>query len=73
MARYEYRIIEHKPAGGRTAQISERINAMAEEGWEPFMMSGSDDVTIMLRRPMRAAVASVDAAPGPAPAVSDED
>ena len=50
MATYEYRIIEHKPAGGRTAQISERINAMAEEGWEPFMMSGADDLTIMMRR-----------------------
>ena len=62
MTTYEYRIIEHKPAGGRTTLISERINGMAEEGWEPFMMSGTAEVTIMLRRPK----APAGAAPTPA-------
>jgi hypothetical protein len=69
---YEYRI-EHKPAGGRMASVAERVNAMAEEGWEPFMMSGGEDLTIMLRRAKRPGVPSVDAAREPAPAVSDED
>jgi hypothetical protein len=69
---YEYHL-EHKPAGGRMVSVQERLNRMAEEGWEPFMMSGGDDLTIILRRPRRAGVPSVEAAPGPAPAVSDED
>ncbi len=49
---YEY-WLEHKPAGGRMESVKERINRMAAEGWEPFMMSGSDDLTVMLRRPKR--------------------
>jgi hypothetical protein len=51
MASYEYRV-EHKPAGGRMQQINDRLNALAEEGWEPIMMSGGDDLSVMLRRPL---------------------
>lgn len=71
MATYEYHI-EHKPAGGRMEQITKRLNAMAEEGWEPFMMSGGDDLTIMLRRARR----QVATAPMPSDQIavtSDED
>jgi hypothetical protein len=66
MATYEY-WLEHKPAGGRMESIKERINKMATEGWEPFLMSGSDDLTIMLRRPRRETPAVPAQAP-PAPA-----
>jgi len=52
MPLYEYRL-EHKPAGGRIAQITDRLNALAEEGWEPYLMSGGEDLTILLRRPRR--------------------
>jgi hypothetical protein len=52
MALYEYRL-EHKPAGGRIAQITDRLNALAEEGWEPYLMSGGEELTILLRRPRR--------------------
>ena len=51
---YEY-WLEHKPAGGRMESVKERINKMAAEGWEPFMMSGADDLTIMMRRAKREA------------------
>jgi hypothetical protein len=54
MAEYEYRL-EHKPAGGRVSQTAERLNALAEEGWEPVMMSGGEELVILLRRPKRQA------------------
>lgn len=50
MAAYEYRV-EHKPAGGRMGQINDRLDSLAEQGWEPILMSGSDDLNILLRRP----------------------
>lgn len=52
MSQYEYRL-EHKPAGGRVSQTAERLNGLADEGWEPIMMSGGDDLVILLRRPKR--------------------
>lgn len=52
MPLYEYRL-EHKPAGGRIAQVAERLNALAEDGWEPYLMSGGEELTILLRRPRR--------------------
>ncbi|HEY3398533.1 MAG TPA: hypothetical protein VGM19_12835 [Armatimonadota bacterium] len=59
---YEYRV-EHKPAGSRMGQINDRLATLTEEGWEPFMMSGADDLAIMLRRVKPAAAPAAPAAP----------
>ncbi len=50
MAKYEYRIVQSQ-AGAAIAHLNERINTMAEEGWEPIFMSGSETVNVMMRRP----------------------
>ena len=50
MAKYEYRIL-HMPTTSISV-LNERVNADAAEGWSPILMSGNDQVNIMLRRPI---------------------
>ena len=64
MAQYEYRV-EHKPAGGRVAQINDRLASLAAEDWEPILMTGDGELYILLKRPARAG--------GPAPAGGPEE
>ena len=64
MAQYEYRV-EHKPAGGRVAQINDRLASLAAEDWEPILMTGDGELYILLKRPARGS--------GPAPAGGPEE
>ena len=49
--KFEYHVIQ-MAAGGRIGQFNDRITALVEEGWEPFLMSGDTSITIMMRRPV---------------------
>jgi len=51
---YEYRVVQ-SAAGTAVGHLNDRINAMAEEGWEVMLMSGSETVNILMRRPKAAA------------------
>ena len=62
MAAFEYRV-EHRPAGTRMGPLNERIEGLVAEGWEPIMMTGDNEVYIMMRRPQP--VAAPQAAPQP--------
>jgi len=50
MAKYEYRIL-HMPTTSISV-LNERLNSDAEGGWNPILMSGSEHVNILLRRPV---------------------
>ena len=54
MAAFEYRI-EHRPAGTRMGPMNDRLEGLVEEGWEPIMMAGDNELYIMMRRPKREA------------------
>lgn len=49
MATYEYRVIQ-SAAGAPVSHLNERINAMAEEGWEVIGISGDSTVNVIMRR-----------------------
>jgi hypothetical protein len=49
MPKYEYRVVTGGTAA--IAHLNERINAMAEEGWEVVTISGNETVNVLLRRP----------------------
>ena len=49
MPRYEYRVVQGG-AGAAITHLNDRINAMAEEGWEVVMISGSEIVNVLMRR-----------------------
>jgi hypothetical protein len=66
MAAYEYRV-EHRPAGTRMGPLNERLETQGEEGWEPIMMTGDNELYIMMRRPKREV--AVQPAPMAAPVV----
>jgi len=51
MVDYEYRVL-HMPTTSISV-LNERVNADAQDGWEPYMMSGSDFINIVMRRPIR--------------------
>ena len=51
MDKWEYRIL-HMPTTSISV-LNERVNNDARDGWEPFMMSGTDFVNIVMRRPAR--------------------
>ncbi len=50
MAKYEYRIL-HMPTTSISV-LNERLNNDAADGWSPILMSGNDQLNIMLRRPL---------------------
>ncbi len=50
---WEYNVLQ-MAATGRSTHLAERLNQMADEGYEPFMVSGDETITIVLRRPRRA-------------------
>ena len=59
---YEYRLLQ-LPEGGSVARANEQIRRLADEGWEPLLMSGDAQVSILLRRePDIAGVAMAEAA-----------
>ena len=45
---HEYVLLKFR--AGTLSHITERINQHAEEGYEPIMMSGDENTTILLRR-----------------------
>ena len=45
---YEYVLL--KFAAGTLAHMTERINQHAEDGYEPILMCGDEQTTILLRR-----------------------
>jgi len=47
---WEYNVLQ-MAVSGRSTHLAERLNQMAEEGFEPFMSNGDATVTILLRRP----------------------
>lgn len=64
---YEYMIVQ-MAAGGRITHLNERLHSMVAEGWEPFLMTGDNSVSVMMRRPIKAAGQAPAAAPAaPAP------
>jgi hypothetical protein len=50
---WEYSVLQ-MAASGRSTHLAERLNQMAEEGFEPFISSGDETITILLRRPKQA-------------------
>ena len=57
MAQFEYQIVEQ--AGGRISHLNERVMQLANEGWEPTMMTGtSPHVSLLMRRPAPAQAAA---------------
>lgn len=48
MGKYEYRIL-HMPTTSISV-LNERLNVDAESGWSPILMSGNENVNILLRR-----------------------
>jgi hypothetical protein len=56
--------------------LNDRLDGLTAEGWEPIMMSGDNELYIMLRRPRVAAPASAEVRTAEAQEVmpiSDED
>ena len=49
MPKYEYRVVQSS-AGAAIGHLNDRINQMAEEGWEVVGISGSETVNILMRR-----------------------
>lgn len=49
---WEYNLLQM--ASGRSTHMAERINQMAEEGFEPFLVCGDATITVFLRRPREA-------------------
>ena len=66
---YEYRLLQ-LPEGGSVARANEQIRRLADEGWEPLLMSGDAQVSILLRRQLdiAGAVLAEAAATAEAPA-----
>lgn len=58
---WEYSVLQ-MAAAGRSTHLAERLNQMAEEGFEPFMSSGDETVTIILRRPKQAEAGAAEQA-----------
>lgn len=54
MAQYEYRVVQGG-GGAAIAHLNDRINAMAEEGWEVVAIAGEEVVNVLMRRPKEAA------------------
>lgn len=50
MPKYEYRVVQ-SAAGAAIGHLNDRVNTMAEEGWEAVTISGSDTVNVLMRRP----------------------
>ena len=46
---WEYTILQM--AAGRSSHMSDRINQLGEEGFEPYMLVGDTTITLLLRRP----------------------
>ncbi len=46
---WEYTILQM--AAGRSTHMSDRINQLCHEGFEPFMLTGDATVTLIMRRP----------------------
>jgi hypothetical protein len=46
---WEYTILQM--AAGRSTHMSDRINQLCEEGFEPHMLTGDTTVTLIMRRP----------------------
>jgi hypothetical protein len=63
VTKYEYRVVQ-STAGAPLGHLNDRLNAMAEEGWEVVAISGAETVNVLMRRPKSEAQA---AAPQPAP------
>jgi len=49
VAMYEYRVLQ-SAASAPISHLNERINAMAEEGWEVIGISGDTTVNVIMRR-----------------------
>ena len=46
---WEYTILQMQ--SGRSTHLSERLNQLCAEGFEPIMMTGDATITILLRKP----------------------
>jgi len=46
---WEYTILQM--AAGRSTHMSDRINQLCEEGFQPYMLTGDATVTLIMRRP----------------------
>jgi hypothetical protein len=62
-ADWEYNILQM--AAGRSAHMSDRINQLGEEGFEPYMLVGDTTITLLMRRPKQEA--QTPPAPQPEP------
>ena len=49
MPKYEYRVVQ-SAAGAAIGHLNDRINQMAEEGWEVVGISGAETVNVLMRR-----------------------
>ena len=53
MPTHEYRLLK-LPEASSSAQSTQQIAHLAQEGWEPVLMSGEGTLNIMLRRELPA-------------------
>ena len=51
MAAHDWEYFILQMAQGRSTHMSDRINQLGDEGFEPFMLTGDDTVTLLMRRP----------------------
>jgi hypothetical protein len=50
---FEYRVTQLL-AGGNISHLNDRINGLVQEGWEPVMMCGDVNLSVLLRRQRQA-------------------
>ena len=54
MAAHEWEYTILQMAAGRSSHMSERVNDLCTEGFEPVLMTGDATVTLLMRRPKKA-------------------
>jgi hypothetical protein len=64
LPKWEYRVLQS--TAGAVTHLNDRINSMAEEGWEAVSLSGDTMVNVLMRRP-RAEKPAAETPPPPPP------
>ena len=54
MAKFEYQVIYQ--LSSRISHLSQQLNLEAQEGWEAISLTGSENVSVLMRRPGKGAV-----------------
>jgi len=65
MPKYEYRVVQ-SVAGAAVGHLNDRLNTMADEGWEVVTISGSETVNVLVRRPKAESAPEAESPSSPA-------